>query len=187
MGKVLAIVGMSSSGKGTVTDYLESKGYRKVYFGGMVYEEVEKRGLDIVLDERNVREDMRKKEGPAVLAKRAATRAKEHFADGANTVVFDGLYSWSELRYLEEEFGDDLIVAAILVPKKLRWQRGAERQDSHRKYTEQQVKMRDIEEIENLEKGGPIAYADHYFSNVDTPESLVEDVEAFMNDHQLKA
>ena len=48
--KVLAVVGMSNSGKGTITDHLEAQGFKKVYFGGMVYDEVKKRGLDIVKD-----------------------------------------------------------------------------------------------------------------------------------------
>ena len=43
MKRILAVVGMPGSGKGTITDHLEALGYKKVYFGGMVYEEVEKR------------------------------------------------------------------------------------------------------------------------------------------------
>lgn len=186
MGKILAIVGMPGSGKGTITDYLEGKGYKKVYFGGMVYEEVKRRGLDIVLDERNVREDMRAKEGKAVLAKRAAQRAQEFFDDGAHTVVFDGLYSWSELRYLQEQYGDDIIVAAVVTPRKIRWERASTRNDNVRKYTPERVAMRDIEEIENLEKGGPIAYADYYFTNTKTPTDLIAEVDAFISENNLK-
>jgi hypothetical protein len=40
------------------------------------------------------------------------------------------------------------------------------RQDSHRKYTsEQQIINREVAEIENLEKGGPIAQADYTIVN----------------------
>ncbi len=186
MRKVLAIVGMPGSGKGTVTDRLEAKGFKKIYFGGMVYEEVERRGLDIVMDERNVREDMRRQEGKAVLAKRAVMRAKEYFEDGSQTVVMDGLYSWSENKYLMDEFGDDLIVAAVVAPRKLRWKRASDRNDNVRKYTSEQVAMRDVEEIENLEKGGPIAYADHYFNNVRTPQDLLDDLDVFIEEQGLK-
>jgi len=42
--KVIAVVGMMGSGKGTLVDYLtETLHAPKVYFGGMVYEEIEKR------------------------------------------------------------------------------------------------------------------------------------------------
>ena len=43
--KILAIVGMSGSGKSVIVDHLTSKGYPKVYFGGMIYKEMESEGL----------------------------------------------------------------------------------------------------------------------------------------------
>src|SRR5690606_1877043 len=111
------------AGKGTCSNYLHEKyGLPVVHFGSMVYEEVQRRGLDNVKDEKFVREDMRFQEGPAVLAKHAAKKAKSYFADGKNAVVFDGLYSWSEFKYLHEEFGDDLLVLAITAPRRLRYE-----------------------------------------------------------------
>jgi dephospho-CoA kinase len=89
--KIIALVGMAGSGKGTCTDFISQKySIPIVHFGNMVYEEVERRGLDIVQFEREVREDMRKQEGPAVLAKRAATKAQEYLANGEKAVVLDG-------------------------------------------------------------------------------------------------
>ena len=38
--KILAIVGMSGSGKSVVVDHLTSKGFPKVYFGGMIYNSI---------------------------------------------------------------------------------------------------------------------------------------------------
>lgn len=173
--KVIAFVGMPGSGKGTCTDYLHNKyGYPVVHFGNMVYEEVHRRGLDNVKDEKFVREDMRAKEGPAVLAKHAAKKAEEYLAGGDDVVVFDGLYSWSEFKFLSEKFGDDIIVIAITAPRILRYSRILARKDSHRKYTSpDQIRERDIAEIENLEKGGPIAFADYTLVNDKTPEDLL--------------
>lgn len=88
MGKVIAILGMPGSGKGTITDYLESLGHPKIYFGGMVYDEVKKRGLDIVKDEKFVREDMRRLEGMDVMAKRASQKADELFQQGEKNSSF---------------------------------------------------------------------------------------------------
>src|SRR3990167_4854060 len=111
MNRVIALVGMPGSGKGTCADYLHDKhGWPVVHFGNMIYEEVQRRGLDNVNDEVFVREDMRNKEGPAVFAKHVARKAQEHFKDGTKTVVLDGLYSWSEYKYLAETFGDALLV-----------------------------------------------------------------------------
>lgn len=164
--KVIAFVGMPGSGKGTCSDYLGEKyGWPIIHFGNMVYEEVQRRGLHNVKDEIFVREDMRNQEGKAVLAKHVARKAKEYFEKGEKTVVLDGLYSWSEYKYLYEQFGENLLVIAIAAPKKLRHSRVLNRKDSHREYTHEQLLEREYAEIENLEKGGPIANADYTIVN----------------------
>src|SRR5438477_13104526 len=58
--KILAFVGMPGAGKGTCTEYI-SRVYAVpvIHFGNMMYEEVQRRGLDNVKDEKFVREDMR--------------------------------------------------------------------------------------------------------------------------------
>lgn len=181
--KIIAIVGMPGSGKGTVVDHLEQHYHLpSVYFGGMVYDEVRARGLDIVMDERAVREDMRTQEGPAVLAKRAAARTRELLERGATAVILDGVYSWSEDRYLRHEFGDDIITVATVNPKHVRYERAVARKDAHRPYTRGQIQMRDIEEIENLEKGGPIAFADYYIANAKDIDELKSQVDALMSE-----
>jgi dephospho-CoA kinase len=164
---LLAFVGMPGSGKGTCTDHLsQTYNLPLIHFGHMVYEEVERRGLDNVADEKFVREDMRQQEGPAVLAKRVATKAQGYIAAGAKAIVLDGLYSWTEYKYLRSVFGDALIVIAVAAPRQERYRRVLARTDAHRKYTSAaQVEEREIDEIENLEKGGPIAFADYTFTN----------------------
>jgi dephospho-CoA kinase len=118
--KIIAFVGMPGSGKGTCTDYLHKKyNWPVIHFGNMVYEEVQRRGLDNVKDEVFVREDMRKQEGPAVLAKHVARKAQQYLDEGQSTVVLDGLYSWTEYKYLEKTFGENLIVIAVVAPKKV--------------------------------------------------------------------
>ncbi len=164
---LIALVGMPGSGKGTCTDHLSEK-YKLplIHFGHMMYEEVQRRGLDNVKDEKFVREDMRAKEGPAVIAKMVATKAEGYIADGARTIVLDGLYSWSEYKYLREKYGDGLIVIAVAAPRQTRYERVLARSDGHRKYTSvEQVETREIDEIEHLEKGGPIAFADYTLVN----------------------
>jgi len=80
-----------------------------------------------------------------------------------NNVVLDGLYSWDELKVLKDEFGDALSVIAIIADKKLRYDRLSSRKV--RPYTREEAKNRDIAEIENISKAGPIAYADYYIDN----------------------
>jgi dephospho-CoA kinase len=180
--RVIALVGMPGSGKGTCTDYLEKKhGWPVIHFGNMVYEEVQRRGLDNVKDEIFVREDMRQKEGPAVLAKHVAKKVVSYFENGMSTVVLDGLYSWTENKYLAEKFGESLVVIAIVAPKKLRRDRVLNRKDSHRKYTLEKLINREIAEIENIEKGGPIAYADYTILNDSDTNALTQKLDQIID------
>jgi dephospho-CoA kinase len=181
--KIIALVGMPGAGKGTCTDYIASKyGVPLIHFGNMVYEEVQRRGLDNVKDEKFVREDMRKQGGPAVLAHHVARKVKQAIENGDNRIVLDGLYSWSEYKYLHEMFGDSLITIAVAAPRAIRYQRVVDRKDGHRQYTEQQVKERDIAEIENLEKGGPIAFADYTLVNEGAPDDLLKQLEKILDE-----
>jgi dephospho-CoA kinase len=181
-GKIIVIVGMTGSGKGTITDYLEKKGLPKVYFGGMVYDEVARRGLEIVKDEKFVREDMRVKDGPAVLAKRAVAKAEEYFAAGSSLVVFDGLYSWSEYKFIKEKYGDRVLFIAVFTPRARRYQQVTARRDGKRVYTEEDVERRDYEEIEGIEKGGPIAMADYTLVNDGTIEDLHDKLDKLLRE-----
>ena len=58
---------------------------------------------------------------------------------------------------------DNLIVIAIVVDKNIRYERLSKR--DIRSLNNLQAKDRDIAEIENLAKGGPISYADFYILN----------------------
>ena len=64
--KILAIVGMPGAGKSVAVDYLTDQGYPKGYFGGMIYKEMEKRGIERTEDgesEKQFREMIRETEG----------------------------------------------------------------------------------------------------------------------------
>lgn len=179
--RIIAFVGMPGAGKGTCTNHLNEKyGYPVIHFGDMVYAEVQKRGLDNVIDERFVREDMRKQEGPAVLAKRVAAKIDEYIQNGQGCVVLDGLYSWTEYKFLKEKYANNLIVVAIVATRALRHQRVIDRKDSHRSYTKQQIINREIDELENLEKGGPIAIADYSIVNDSTPKEMLTKIDQIL-------
>ncbi len=180
--RIIAFVGMPGSGKDTCSEYLSEKyGWPVIHFGRMVYEEVQRRGLDNVKDEIFVRDDMRAQEGAAVLAKHAAKKAEGYFANNESTVILEGLYSWSEYKYLSEKYGDKLVVVALAAPKALRHQRVLNRKDSHRTYTLELLVRREIAEIESLEKGGPIAYADYTIVNNGSPEEMHAKLDHILN------
>ena len=47
MNKLIAVVGMTGSGKSVITDYLEKNGFKKVYFGGLTYEKMKQDSLQL--------------------------------------------------------------------------------------------------------------------------------------------
>jgi dephospho-CoA kinase len=64
---------------------------------------------------------------------------------------------------MKREFPGELTVVAVVTPKHLRHHRLTQR--PIRPLTDAEANQRDWSEIENLEKGGPIAIADHYIIN----------------------
>lgn len=164
--KILAIVGMSGSGKSVAVDYLTAKGYPKVYFGGMIYKEMEKRGIERTPDgetEKNFREQIRNEEGKDWVVRQVIAETKDLIAAGQRRIVLDGVYSWTEYKTLKHEFPKNIIFLAIVVDKKLRYDRVAKRPE--RAFDGTAIRERDRSEIENLEKGGPIVAADYYILN----------------------
>ena len=162
--KIIAFVGLAGSGKSSAVTYLAEKGYPKIYFGGILYDEMRAEGIDITPEsQQQFREDIRAREGKDFIVNRAVTQARNLIEAGQHRIILDGLYTWTEYRILKREFPGELHVVAVVAPKRLRHRRLANRPE--RPFTEAEANQRDWSEIENLEKGGPIAIADHYLIN----------------------
>lgn len=160
MGKIIAIVGMCGSGKSVACDYLENLGYKKVYFGGVTMDKLKESGLEITPDnEKMMREKLRQDLGMGAYAKVLLPKIKELSIN--NDVVLDGLYSWAELVILNNEF--KMTTIAVVADKNLRYERLEKR--VVRPFSKSDAIKRDISEIENIAKAGPIAYADYYIFN----------------------
>jgi len=170
--KTLALVGMPGSGKSVVTEYLQKRGFQRIYFGDRVLNEVKARGLVLSPEnERLVREEMRREQGMAVMA----VLSLPVIRSAQGKVVIDGLYSFSEYRLLRQELGEDLVLIAVVATRALRYSRLSTR--PIRPLTSTQAEERDLAEIEHLEKGGPIAIADYTLLNNGSQEDLLSAVD----------
>lgn len=161
MNKLIAIVGMSGSGKSYACDILEKIGYKNVYFGGVIYDKMNEEGIEITPDsQKSFRENLRKEYGMGVVATLLLDKIDALYKE--NNVVLDGLYSWDEYKILKEKF-PQLTMICIITDKELRYDRIGRR--IKRPFSREDTIKRDIAEIENSAKGGPIAYADYYILN----------------------
>lgn len=162
--KIVAFVGLAGSGKSVAVEYLTSQGIPKVYFGGIIYKAMEEAGIEITWESQKIfREEIREKEGKDFVVKRIIDEVRDLIAAGQHRIVLDGLYTWSEYKILKHEFPGEMTVIAVVTPKHLRKTRLAQRPE--RPMSSGEVDERDWAEIENLEKGGPIAIADYFVHN----------------------
>lgn len=162
MNKIIAIVGMCGVGKSVASEFLEELGYKKVYFGGVTLEKMKEEGIEVTPDnEKKMRESLRAKYGMGAYAIILLPKIRE--LSKSNNVVLDGLYSWDELKILKQELGNSLTIIAVVADKKIRYDRLKIREV--RPLTNEEAKNRDVAEIENIAKAGPIAYADYYIDN----------------------
>jgi dephospho-CoA kinase len=179
--QAIIFVGMPGSGKSSCVEYLKKKGFPVLYFGGIVLDEVKKRGLELNEDnEKSVREDLRAKEGKGVLALKIIAEAENLFTKGYRYVIIDGLYSWTEYKIFKEMLEERAIIIGVIAPRAVRHQRLANR--AVRPFKEKDAEQRDYDEIEGVEKGGPIANADYYLANETNLDELEKDLDKLLSE-----
>lgn len=177
MRSLVAIVGMTGSGKSEASAFFVRAGFQRVRFGDATDVECRKRGLELTeANERLVREQFRDELGPAAYAILNLPRLQADCVDCE--VVIDGLYSWEEYTYLKDRFGEALTIVAVACAPATRYRRLAAREV--RPLTAEEAFSRDRAEIENLNKGGPIAMADHVIVNDGDLSSLEQQTESII-------
>ena len=179
--KIIALVGLAGSGKSSAVEYLTKKGFPKVYFGGVIYKAMEEAGIEPTWDnQQKFREEIRQREGKDFVIKRVIKNIHDLINAGQNKIVLDGLYTWSEYKILKHEFPGQVVVIAIVTPQHLSYQRMMKRLE--RPMQPREVDQRDWSEIENLEKGGPIAIADYFIINDSDLTQLHQKIDAVTRD-----
>ena len=171
--KVVAVVGMAGAGKSEVAKAFESNGFVRIRFGDVTDEEIKQRGLDLNEEnERYIRELLRKEHSMSAYARLNLPRidsARKH-----SNVIIDGLYSWEEYTFLKNYYGANFYVVAVWASPRTRHARLSNR--SERRLTPEEAASRDWAEIENTNKGGPIAMADFTIINESSRENLRKEV-----------
>ena len=178
---VVAIVGMTGSGKSEIAALFEAAGFVRVRFGDITDDEVKKQGKPLNEEnERQAREFLRKHYGMDAYAQLSLPRIDNGMKRAP--VVVDGLYSWEEYKLLKQQYGDTLKIVAVWSSPAVRYRRLGTREV--RPLTPAEAASRDAAEIENLNKGGPICMADHTVLNDGAMEETRAQVERIIGEVQ---
>jgi len=183
---IIAVVGMTGSGKSTVAEMLRKKGCSYLRLGQMTLDKVNEAGLEPTEEnERPIREQLREKYGMAAFAK--LNRDNINALRRHHPVVIDNLTSWEEYLELSKYYGRELVLLAIIAPPQARYKRlggriydpGSDPKMEKRPSTAEAAQSRDVAEIQNLNKAGPIAMAHYNIVNEGTIEELQVKVNIF--------
>ena len=167
--KIVSIVGMAGAGKSEVARMFAENGFVRIRFGDITDDEVHRRSLELnEANERTVRESLRAEHGMDAYARLNRPQIDEAVRD--SNVVVDGLYSWEEYLFLKDCYGDSLCLVAVWASPATRHARLTGR--GVRGLTGTEAGARDWAEIENSNKGGPIAIADYIIVNESSLEEL---------------
>ncbi|MCX6728937.1 MAG: AAA family ATPase [Candidatus Saccharibacteria bacterium] len=179
--KIVAFVGMAGAGKSTAVEYVTSKGYPKVYGGGIFYEAMKEAGIEPNnQNEDDFRTKVHSGEDQNILINKFIQQINNLIDAGQHRIVTDSNYSWEQYKAVMHEFHGELSVIAVVAPKHIRHHRLLSRPE--RPLTEAEAGDRDWREIEDLQSGGTIAIADHYIINDGDLEKLHNQIDQVLND-----
>lgn len=185
MNTIIAFVGMTGSGKSTASDYLVEQGWKYIRFGQVTIDKLKEAGQEINPDnEKMMRESLRGQYGMGAYATLSLPLIDKGVKQ--NHVVIDGLYSWTEYNILKDRYGGRIHVVAIYASPETRYDRLQDRTHDPkdqtykmRPLTPEEARKRDYAEIENIEKGGPIAMADYTIINESTQKDFIEHIQLY--------
>lgn len=174
---IIGITGTLGAGKGTVVEYLQSKGFRDYSMSGFIADVVARRGLPINRDTlTEVGNDLRKHYGPAYITDQLLERAK---AAGGDAII-ESLRAVGEVENLKQH---GAVIWAVDADIHTRYERIAKRKSekdfiSFEKFQADEARESHNEEPWLMNLPRCIAMADVVFQNNGTQEELFVQVEA---------
>lgn len=183
MKKIIAVVGMCGSGKTEAVNYLREKlDCPKIYFGEVTFERMRNDGLELNYEnEKMIREKIRQELGMGAYATLSLPKIEKALSTN-DLCVIESLYSWSEYKILKENFQDSFYTIAVYASPKTRFTRLSARTNERPMRSQEEFMRRDYTEIENIEKGGPIARADYLVYNEGGFAEMQEQIDKIINE-----
>jgi len=169
---LIGTTGMPGAGKDTVRRVIQKLGFQVIVMGDEVRSEAKRRGLDITPENLGrIMLEMRRVEGPAVIAKRCIQKIKSM---DSRFILIDGIRSLHEVEEFRRIFPDFKVLAVHASPKtrfKRLLRRG--REDDPKSWMD--FVKRDMREL-SVGLGDVIATADYMLVNEGTKGELEENL-----------
>lgn len=173
---ILGVTGTIGAGKGTVVEYLKTKGFKHFSARDFFTKEIVKRGLPVNRDSMVlVANDLRAQHGPGFFAESAVAYA----AQEEGNVVVESIRSIGEAEYLKSKGAQ---LWAVDADKKVRYERVTRRASETDKITFEKFVTDEALEWNNSDPTkqnlqAVITMANHIFYNNGTQEELFAQVE----------
>ena len=176
--KVILLTGMPGSGKSAALKVAHDRAIPVHRMGDAIWDEVEARGLGLTKENVGaVASDMRRTQGPDIWAQRTILMVKER--PPTPLIIIDGCRSKAEIECFRAEFGDDMMVVAILASPRTRFERLKARQRKDDIGSWEEFEERDKRELE-WGLAGVIGTADRTIENEGPVESLQEEMASLL-------
>lgn len=173
---IIGVTGTNGAGKGTVVEYLISKGFTHYSARQFIYQEIDRRGLDRNRDNTNfVANDLRKQYGPAHIIASLFDEAKTKGGDA----VIESVRTIGEAERLTTE---GMLIFAVDADRKARYERSVLRgteldKISFEKFCEQEDREMAQTEPWDMNVFGVMKMADTVFTNNGTREELYAQID----------
>jgi dephospho-CoA kinase len=177
---IIGVTGTNGSGKGTVVDYLVTKGFVHYSARDFIAEEIQKRGLEVNRDTlRMVANDLRQKNGPAFIIESLYAKAQEKGGDA----VIESIRNIGEAAFLKEH---GAVLLATDASRQLRYERitlrgSATDHISYEKFCEQEDRELDAPDPWDMSVFGVMQMADYTIMNIGTPADLPPRIDAIVD------
>lgn len=164
---IIGLTGPMGSGKTTVINAIEKKGYKHITLSDMLREECRKRGLPETRENlMGIGQELREKYGAGILAERALEKVK---SGGGDNWIVDGIRNPAEIDPLRKH--PNFILIANTAPEDLIIKRILSRKRSDDTLTEESIRQKLRREWgvgepeEGQQVGKCIKMADYTFEN----------------------
>lgn len=180
---IIGITGAFGSGKSTAANFLEAKGYKKIYLSSYLEQEAKKRNLPLT---RKVLQDLgnefREKEGNGVLMEKALADVRDE-----EKIVIDGLRNLGEIEELKK--AKNAVVLGIVADRDIRFARlkNLKRREKLDEALFYKLDLRDLgvgEKITGLQTAFCISLADVYIDSNSGLDGFYKKLEVFLQEYE---